>query len=234
MVLLLSCLSVRTFQFRSVLVELPSHVVFLLSLHTWPILLLDLECQHTHTPASLLSMISQSLVPMVLFLLQPFRCSSCSTIRTTLKLISSQMFRVLHLFNEIRLFQTSLALDTSLGQNLFELLDTKLGQVLLFQILGLHRKLDGANLGILLVDALADLEGWHAGRKGLCHITLDGVNVVANLFFPARQSVLLAKVANGLFNEGLFARIFLCHVGANVVNDFDAYCIIVVVVVVVV
>jgi hypothetical protein len=131
------------------------------------------------------------------------------------------MLRFLNLLDEFLLLQTPLALDTSLTQNLLQLLDSQFVQILRFQILGLDRKLDCTNFRVGLGNALADLECRHSQGKGLRNVALDGVHVVAQFLFPRIEIVPGAKVAEGSFNGGLVLEIFLLHRGADVVDDLD-------------
>lgn len=135
------------------------------------------------------------------------------------------MFRLLDLLHKLFLLDTSLALDAPIGQNLLELLDSKLGNVLHFHFLSLDWILDGANLWIALVDALANFQTRHTKAEWLCHIALDGINVVAYLLLFAIECVFAAISSKCCFNFRLLVLRFLWQGGANIVHDLDAYCV---------
>ena len=96
------------------------------------------------------------------------------------------MLRLLHSLDKLFLLHTSLALHTSIRQNLLELFDPQFGNILLLHFFRFDGELDGTNFGVGLVDALTNFERGHTERKGVGNVSLDGVNVVANFLFACR------------------------------------------------
>jgi len=96
------------------------------------------------------------------------------------------MFRILNHFNELLFLHTSLALDTAVKQDTLELLNAQLRNILLFHVFRLHRKFHGANFTIRLIDTFAQPIIRHAERKRVRYVSLDGVDVIADLTFPGR------------------------------------------------
>ena len=141
-----------------------------------------------------------------------------------LKFVASKVLGFLDALDELILFDASLALDPSLAEDLLELFDPELGQVLLLHVFGFDGEFDGADLRVLLGDALAYLEAAHAQAERLRNIAFDGVNVIANLFLARVELVVLvgAVFAHGGFDLWLLARFFLSHGCSNIVHDLDA------------
>lgn len=124
--------------------------------------------------------------------------------------------------DELLLLNTSLALDASVSENLLQLFDSQLGDILRLHLFSLDWELYRANFRVALVDALTNLERSHAQRERLGNISLDGVDVVANLAFTSIAGIFLAVVAHGSLDGRLLAGIFLGEGTADVVHDLDA------------
>jgi hypothetical protein len=111
-------------------------------------------------------------------------CTTCS-----LEFIRRQVLRILHTLDKLILFDTSAAFDVSIRQDLLELLDTKLGYILLFHLFRFNGEPHGTDFRIALGNPLAHLECGHAERERLRNVAFDGINV----FFSRADRVSLPQ-----------------------------------------
>jgi len=132
------------------------------------------------------------------------------------------MLRLLHPLDKFLFLHTPLAVHSSVRQNLFQLLHTQLGNILLVHFLRLDWQFDGANFRIGLVDALANFQCGHSEGKGLRDVAFDGINVVAYFLFFGVECFFFAVCTEGLFDLWLFAGVLFAQAVLDIVNDFDA------------
>ena len=144
---------------------------------------------------------------------------------SSLKLVSPrQMFRILHLLNELILLHAALTLDSPIRQNALELLHPQLRQILRLQIFRLDGEFHGTNFGVGLINSLTEAVIRHSEAEGLSDVAFDGVDVVTNFLLLCREVVAGAEVAQSCFNFGFVFLVLFGQSVTNFLHDLHANC----------